>query len=86
MMKVDWEDLLKGLMFTTLLAILFALFIYGFSTKTHQGYYLNCYEGQSKIMINWDNAPDETAFRTYNEKEALEVFKQLKEMDVNFKE
>jgi hypothetical protein len=78
---IDWENIFKGSCFVILFAIVISLFLYFFSSKHFKGYYLNQLGGTHSIYINWENAPDEKAFETYNAKEALDVLKQLKYMD-----
>ena len=51
---------------------------YTFSTKKFDGYYLHHdRDGYYSIYINWNNAPDEVAYKTFDGKEALRVLKEL---------
>ena len=77
---MDWEEIVKATILVMFLTIVAALVLYGFSAKQHKGYYLNDFSGEHIIYINWENAPDEAAFRTYDRKVALETLKQLNEM------
>lgn len=74
---MDWEDVIKGTVFVFVVAFIASIFLFAFSSKQHKGYYLCNMFGESKIYINWENYPDEVAFRTFNEKEALDTLERL---------
>jgi hypothetical protein len=80
-MSRDWEEVSKAMVCVFVVAFTVSLFLYAFSSKQHKGYYLSNFRGEHQIYINWENAPDEVAFRTYNEKEAITVFEKLKEIE-----
>lgn len=52
---------------------------YSLSLKINKGYYLNHGGGAYTIYINWENAPDEAAYRTYDSDKAIQILKQLQE-------
>jgi len=48
------------------------------TTKEFKGYYLShSAGGPYTIWINWENRADESAFKTYNKDELLEVYAKL---------
>ena len=70
-----WESL----WFIVVILIVLGLICFSFSEKENKGYYLHHDDSCYKICINWDNAPDSTAFRTYDKQEVLRVFKELQD-------
>ena len=56
---------------------------YSFYPKEFNGYYMaigvdnQCH----KIFVNWDNAPDDICYKTYNQEDLLRTFKLLKETE-----
>ena len=76
-----FSDQWELLFWTTFVIVILLGLIIGFnfatSTKTLNEYYLHHSAGPYKIYINWENAPDEVAFKTYNHKLALETLKAL---------
>lgn len=64
-----------GAMMTYIVSL---LCLYAFSAKEFKGYYLGISpSGAHSIYINWENAPDERVYLSYNQEELLSVFKDL---------
>lgn len=53
------------------------LLLYSFSTKEFNGYYISG-GAPYTIYINWENAPDEIAFKTYDKDVLFEAWEILK--------
>ena len=69
-------------MFSVVVGVIVTYFVslicmYTFSAKEFKGYYLQSHSGIFTIQINWENAPDEQAYSSYNQEEVLRVFKKL---------
>ena len=73
----NWVDLFLGLLFICCVLFVISITWYSFSQKKFMGYYLNHDKSTYTVYINWDNAPDKVAYRTYNGQEALEVLERL---------
>lgn len=68
------------LLFASCVVVLVVFFSYCFSAKKFNGYYLNHNVGEAySIWLNWENAPDEIAFQTFDGEVALRVLKTLNE-------
>ena len=62
----------------TFIFLLSLTVFYTFSSKHFRGYYLShMSDGLYRVRINWENAPDETAFKTFDGDKAIEVLKEL---------
>ena len=73
----NWVDLFLGLLFICCVLFIMTVAQYNFSQKKFMGYYLSHGRSSYTVYINWDNAPDEIAYCTYNGQEALEVLERL---------
>ena len=78
-----WEVMLFIFISIFLFFLLAMTIQYAFSSKEFKGYYLYHGDEYYSIEINWENAPDEIAYKTFNGKEALRVLKQLQEESNN---
>ena len=61
--------------------IIIGVFMYAFSSKHFNGYYLRNYNGIYKVMINWENAPDETVAKFGDYRLALGFYERIKKID-----
>lgn len=75
--RIGWEDIWKVVFVLVFLFLFSVLAGYTFSKKEFQGYYMYHDGTGYMVYINWNNAPDEVTFRSYNAQEALEVFNYL---------
>ena len=75
--KLCYSACVVGIIIAILLSGI--LFQYAYFPKTFNGYYL-CRDvnGSYAIYINWENAPDVVAYRSYDPKDILEVYERLK--------
>lgn len=80
-MRTDWEEVSIAMLCCFTVTLVITIFLYIFSSKKHKGYYLRQIGGTHQIYINWENAPDQIAFSTYNKAEAMAIFRELKEME-----
>ena len=56
-----------------------AISLYTFRPKEFRGYYLSHKNTKGYVIyINWENAPDELAFRTFDKDVLMEVYEKLK--------
>ena len=73
-----------GQFLSLVLAVIFIsgayfLISYGTSTKVHNGYYLyHSLNSPYSIWINWENAPNEQCFKTYEKDEVIDVLNRLR--------
>jgi len=73
-----WEFLLYIMAVTIFLFFVILATLYTFSSKHFNGYYLvHMTDGLYAVRINWENAPDETAFKTFDGDKAIKVLKEL---------
>ncbi len=72
-----WEALAWWAITAIAATALFIVISYASSTKVLAGYYLSHSSGAYSIYIDWENAADEQAFRTYDHKLALATLQKL---------
>jgi len=77
-MHDSWEFLFYVIVVATFLFLLSLVSFYTFSSKHFRGYYLShMSDGLYRVRINWENAPDETAFKTFDGDKAIKVLEKL---------
>ncbi len=72
-----WEALLWWVVVIITTSVLFTGVMYANSSKVLTGYYMNHVGGTYTIYINWENAPDEAALRTFDHRLALTTLQEL---------
>ncbi len=78
--KSFWQNFWLAVLGLFVLLGIVVLAQHNFSSKINKGYYLNHSSGKEyTIYINWENAPDEAAFRTHDGDKAIQILKQLQE-------
>ena len=80
-MSFDYDDLASwGLAVGLILFFIFILTLltwYSFSAKEFKGYYLHHGGSGYEIWINWENAPDEPAYQSYDGDKIFRIYKEL---------
>ena len=77
--SLDFGEKWFAVFFTVVVALILVIITYcSFMPKKQLGYYLNHGGTGYQIFINWDNWPDEIAYKSYDGDKAMAVYKELK--------
>lgn len=79
-------DIWERLLYSVVVAIVLFLVGWCLTPKTHQGYYMlmSCNNSFTtyRVMNDWDNYPDNTAYRTATKEDAFDKFGKMRVLGI----